>query len=154
MQGNRTQISVVSLKYCIIPPGLYPLILLCPDVCWHLSKSLYKSGSKKLGYQGVCVPWMNFQVCNETHIHQHFKLKEEASHQPCMWLLSASAKEIPPLWAPVSQRSTTASAEAKASACSPTWISSSTNLSLAAPELRDSCSQEQSNCSTEVPLNR
>lgn len=83
------------------------------------------SGSKKLGYQGVCVLWMNFQVCNETGIQWHFKLKEEESRQPCMWLLSASAKETPPPWPAVSQRSTTASAKAMVPACSPTWISSS-----------------------------
>lgn len=83
--------SVVSLKHCIIPPELYPLILLCPNVRSQLSKSIYMSGSKKLGYQGVCVPWMNFQVCNETCIHWHFKLKEEESHCPacdCFQLLA------------------------------------------------------------------
>lgn len=89
--------SVVSLKYCIIPPELYPLILLCPNVRSQLSKSIYMSGSKKPAYQGVFVLWMNFQVCNETCTHWHFKLKEEESHCPardCFQLLPQRSSTV------------------------------------------------------------
>lgn len=125
MQGDTTQINI----YCFLKILHHSTRALPTYFAWSrcslTAKSIYMSGSKKLGYQGVCVLWMNFQVCNETRIQWHFKLKEEESRQPCMWLLSASAKETPPPWPAVSQRSTTASAKAMAPACSPTWISSS-----------------------------
>ena len=152
---DRTQLSVVSLKYCIRATRALPTYFALSR-CSLTSVRLFiwTVEARKLGFQWLCVSWMNFQVCNETYICSHLKSKEEDSHQTLVWLLSASTKDIPLLCPPVSHGSTTASAKAMAPAYSHTWISSSTNLSSEAAELRDSWSQEQSSCSTKVPLNR